>query len=87
MTCPFSSRVTEFAMLHCLMTHADAPCSVEQILRQVWGDSHQDAAGHVYTYIRRLRQNRTRDQPPEYIVGVYGKGYQFNHRQPAGWRN
>lgn len=79
---PVQLTTTELAVLLYLMQDAGADCSIEHILLHVWGDEYRDAAGHVYTYIRRLRRKLERDpQHPEYILSVHGRGYTFKRQR------
>jgi DNA-binding response OmpR family regulator len=59
---PISLTVTEFRLLHCLMTHAGSVVETGTLLKQVWG--YQDPGGTdvVRVTVHRLRR-KLEDDP------------------------
>ena len=71
---PISLTVTEFRLLHCLMTNAGTVVPTSTLLKQVWG--YQDAGGSdvvrvtVHRLRRKLEQDPTRPSLLHTIPGV-----------------
>lgn len=75
---PVALTMKEHALLNILMQRAPLVCTIEEILVNVWGETHRDARSHVYTYIRRLRKKLERKpHKPEYVITVHDAGYLF----------
>ncbi len=53
---PLHLTVTEFRLLHCLMTHAGAVVSIGALLQQVWGYHDPSGTDVVRTTVYRLRR-------------------------------
>jgi two-component system response regulator VicR len=72
---PISLTVTEFRLLHCLMTHAGAVVPTGTLLKQVWG--YQDPGGTdvVRVTVHRLRR-KLEDDPsrPTFLHTIPGVG-------------
>jgi two-component system, OmpR family, response regulator VicR len=72
---PISLTVTEFRLLHCLMTHAGAVVPTGTLLKQVWG--YQDPGGTdvVRVTVHRLRR-KLEDDPsrPAFLHTIPGVG-------------
>lgn len=68
----------EFALLAELTRHAGRVLTHAQLLRAVWGPSHQDHVDYLRVAIRALRQKLECDPAsPHLIVNVPGVGYRF----------
>ncbi len=69
---------TEYALLHFFMHHLGELLSHEDILQEIWGDSHNFQADYLRVYIGRLRRKIEADPSrPEYLISEYGAGYRF----------
>lgn len=72
----------EFDLLVHFARHPGQVFTRSQLLDQVWGYCHEGYEHTVNTHINRLR-GKIESQPesPEYIVTVWGVGYQFAQRE------
>lgn len=71
---PLTTR--EFAVLECLLRHADKPVSRIRIFEEVWKrEARSTATNIVDVYINYLRAKVDRDFGPKLIHTVYGLGY------------
>jgi DNA-binding response OmpR family regulator len=78
---PVSLTVTEFRLLHYLMTSAGKVVPIEELLKQVWGWGYQDMGGSdvVRVTVHRLRGKLEYDPSrPQLLRTIPGVGIQFN---------
>src|SRR6201985_1819663 len=69
---------TEFKLLEFFLTHPGTAWSREQLLREVWGESHFVTPRTVDVHVRRLREQiEEKADDPRYLVTVRGFGYRF----------
>ncbi|MDO3411596.1 response regulator [Saccharibacillus sp. CPCC 101409] len=70
---------TEYEMLKMLASHAGKVVTQRQLLRQVWGDRHDEGDSHyLRIYIGHLRKKLEEDpSQPRLIVTEPGVGYRF----------
>ncbi len=74
----------EFDLLSHFAMHPGQVFTRSQLLRDVWGYHHDGYEHTVNTHINRLRNKiETRPQNPEYIITVWGVGYQLNDDRPG----
>jgi two-component system response regulator ResD len=68
--------VTEFRLLHCLMTHAGTVLSFATLLRLVWGYDDPSVTDVVRTTVYRLRR-KLQDDPaePRLLASIPGVGF------------
>lgn len=68
----------EYELLKLLITHPGQVLTHQQILREIWGERHEDEVHHLRVLIGHLRQ-KLGDQPtrPRYIVTEQGVGYRL----------
>ncbi len=68
----------EYALLHLLISHAGQVLTHQRILREIWGERHEDEVHHLRVLVGHLRQ-KLGDQPtrPRYIVTEQGVGYRL----------
>lgn len=68
----------EFALLEFLMRHAGKVLTHRHLLREIWGDTHEDDKHYLRIYIRQLRM-KLGDDPvkPKFIANEPGIGYRF----------
>ena len=70
-----SLTVTEFRLLHCLMTHAGSVVPTGTLLKQVWGYQDPGASDVVRVTVHRLRRKLEPDPSrPSYLHTVPGVG-------------
>jgi DNA-binding response OmpR family regulator len=75
----------EFDLLFFFARHPGQVFSRLDLLKQVWGYSHEGYEHTVNTHINRLRNKIERDPArPEYILTVWGVGYRFAVPGQAG---
>lgn len=68
----------EFDLLAWFMQHPGQVFSREQLLNQLWGSAYDGYEHTVNSHINRLRLKIEPDPTrPEYILTVWGQGYQF----------
>jgi DNA-binding response OmpR family regulator len=72
---PISLTVTEFRLLHCLMSNAGRVVSTSELLKQVWGDHDAGASDVVRVTVHRLRR-KLEDDParPRLLHTIPGVG-------------
>lgn len=72
---PLSNK--EYAVLECLVRHADEPLTPDKIYSEVWGAQYGDVTA-VAVYVARLR-HKIEDDPvsPRFLKTVFGRGYMF----------
>ena len=69
---------TEFELLTFLSTMPGRPYTRQELLSSVWGYEFEGYEHTVNTHVNRLRSKIERDPSrPEYILTVWGVGYQF----------
>jgi two-component system KDP operon response regulator KdpE len=68
----------EYDLLRALISHPAQVLTHQQILRDVWGDSHQEETHYLRVLMGQLRQ-KLGDDPaqPRFVVTVQGVGYRF----------
>jgi two-component system KDP operon response regulator KdpE len=68
----------EYALLKLLITHPGQVLTHQRILREIWGEHHEDEIHHLRVLIGHLRQ-KLGDKPtrPRYIVTEQGVGYRL----------
>lgn len=68
----------EFALLALLMSHCGKVLTHRQLLREVWGERHQEDTQYLRVYIGQLRQ-KLGDDPadPRFIANEPGIGYRL----------
>jgi two-component system KDP operon response regulator KdpE len=70
--------VTEYNLLRLLVRHAGKVLTHRQILREVWGQGHDDHTHYLRVYIGHLREKVEADPArPELIVTEPGVGYRL----------
>lgn len=68
----------EYALLQYLTRHAGKVVTHEQMLKEIWGDSHTEDAHYLRIFMRKLRQRIERDPArPSYVVTELGVGYRL----------
>jgi DNA-binding response OmpR family regulator len=70
---------TEFKLLQVLLEHRGRVMSIDELLREVWGQEAILTDRVVYTHVNHLR-NKLEEKPqePRFLVGVRGIGYRFD---------
>ncbi|CUR47050.1 DNA-binding response regulator KdpE [Alloalcanivorax xenomutans] len=78
---PIKLTPKEFNVLGILIRNADRVITQQQLLRQVWGESHQHDSHYLRILIGRLR-HKLGDDPvaPTYLHTEPGVGYRFETR-------
>lgn len=68
----------EYELLRILTNHPGQVLTHKQILRDIWGSTHQDETHYLRVLVGQLRQ-KLGDDPtrPRFIVTVQGVGYRF----------
>jgi DNA-binding response OmpR family regulator len=76
---PVSLTVTEFRLLHCLMTNAGAVVPTGTLLKQVWGYNDPGGSDVVRVTVHRLRR-KLEDDParPQLLHTIPGVGVRLN---------
>jgi len=68
----------EYKLLTTLVRHAGKVVTHQQLLREVWGPSHQDQAHYVRVYMAHLRHKlETEPARPRYLLTEPGVGYRL----------
>ena len=68
----------EYKLLTTLVRHAGKVVTHQQLLREVWGPSHDDQAHYVRVYMAHLRQKlETEPARPRYLLTEPGVGYRL----------
>ena len=68
----------EFDLLSFFSRHAGQTFTRSELLDQIWGQAHDGYEHTVNSHINRLRNKiETKPSRPEYILTVWGTGYQF----------
>lgn len=68
----------EYRLLTVLLNHSGRVVTNPQLLREVWGPSHQDSAHYLRIYMGRLRQKLENDPAqPKYFLTETAVGYRF----------
>lgn len=72
----------EYALLQALVTHAGQVVTQSQLLRDIWGPSHDEDTHYLRIVVGKLRQ-KLRENPdePHYIETEPGVGYRFAETQ------
>jgi two-component system, OmpR family, KDP operon response regulator KdpE len=74
----------EFALLALLASHPDQLITQTQLLREMWGPSHEDDAHYLRILVGKLRHKLGDDaSAPRYIVTEPGVGLKFVSDKPA----
>jgi DNA-binding response OmpR family regulator len=82
---PLDLAAREFDLLFFFARHPGQVFSRLDLLKQVWGYSHEGYEHTVNTHINRLRGKIEQDPAkPEYILTVWGVGYRFAVPGEAG---
>ncbi|HKJ76052.1 MAG TPA: response regulator [Gammaproteobacteria bacterium] len=68
----------EYDLLRLLATHAGQVLTHQQILQEIWGESHTEDTHYLRVLVGNLRQ-KLRDEPtrPRHILTEQGVGYRF----------
>jgi two-component system KDP operon response regulator KdpE len=68
----------EFELLRLLMAHAGRVITHKQLLREVWGPSHENDVQYLRVFVGQLRE-KLGDEPtrPHFIANEPGVGYRF----------
>jgi two-component system KDP operon response regulator KdpE len=70
--------VTEYNLLRFLVRHAGKVLTHRQILREVWGQGHEEHTHYLRVYVAHLREKIEADAArPELITTEAGVGYRF----------
>jgi two-component system, OmpR family, KDP operon response regulator KdpE len=68
----------EYKLLTTLVRHAGKVLTHQQLLREVWGPSHEDQAHYVRVYMAHLRHKlETEPARPRYLLTEPGVGYRL----------
>ena len=68
----------EYKLLATLVRHAGKVLTHRQLLREVWGPSHDDQAHYVRVYMGHLRQKLEAEAArPRYLLTEPGVGYRL----------
>lgn len=68
----------EFALLNYLASHANKLVTQEQLLREIWGVSHQNDTHYLRIFISQLRKKlKDNISAPRFIETEAGVGYRF----------
>lgn len=71
----------QYRLLSVLIRHAGKVLTQRQILKEVWGPSHQENAHCLRIYMSQLRQKIENDPTrPDYLLTESGVGYRFQVR-------
>ena len=69
----------EYKLLTTLVRHAGKVVTHQQLLREVWGPSHDDQAHYVRVYMAHLRHKLEAEPArPRYLLTEPGVGYRLN---------
>ena len=69
----------EYKLLTTLVRHAGKVVTHQQLLREVWGPSHDDQAHYVRVYMAHLRHKlEVEPARPRYLLTEPGVGYRLN---------
>jgi DNA-binding response OmpR family regulator len=75
---PLTLTPTEFKLLTAIMRRSGEVVSVEELVREVWGQQYAGEIGYVRRYIWHLRQKIEPDPDhPRYLHNERGYGYRF----------
>ena len=75
---PLTLTPTEFKLLTAIMRRAGAVVSIDELVREVWGQQYAGEIGYVRRYIWHLRQKIEPDPDnPRYLHNERGYGYRF----------
>jgi DNA-binding response OmpR family regulator len=69
----------EFKLLRAFLEHRGRVLTIDDLLRQVWGDDAVLTDRVVYTHVNNLR-NKLEENPqkPRFLIGLRGIGYRFD---------
>jgi len=74
----------EFALLALLVKHAGQLIPQTQLLKEIWGPTHDEDAHYLRILVRKLRQKLNEDaSSPRYILTEAGVGLRFIQREPT----
>ncbi|UTV30280.1 response regulator [Photobacterium atrarenae] len=75
---PISLSKKEFALLSTLARHAGELVKQDHLLRDIWGETHQDDTHYLRIFISQLRRKLNDDaDQPRFIKTEPGIGYRF----------
>jgi DNA-binding response OmpR family regulator len=75
---PLTLTPTEFKLLTAIMRRSGKVVSLEELVREVWGQQYAGEIGYVRRYIWHLRQKIEPDPDhPRYLYNEHGYGYRF----------
>jgi len=81
---PLSLTVTEFRLLHCLMTNAGSVVPTSTLLKQVWGYNDPGGSDVVRVTVHRLRRKLEQDPSrPQLLHTIPGVGVRLKSDEPV----
>jgi len=70
--------VTEYNFLRFLVRHAGKVVTQRQILREVWGQGHEEHTHYLRIYMKHLREKLEKDSSqPELLITEPSIGYRL----------
>ncbi len=77
---PIDFTAQEFKLLRALLAHRGQVLTLDQLARQVWGESAFISDRVIYTHMNNLRNKMEADpQKPRHLITVRGMGYRFDY--------
>jgi len=77
---PIDLTAQEFKLLRALLAHRGQVLTLDQLARQVWGESAFISDRVIYTHMNNLRNKIEADpQKPRHLITVRGMGYRFDY--------
>lgn len=75
---------TEYRLLTVLIRHAGKVVTHRQLLRELWGDEHEDAQHTLRVHISQLRRKLEPDPArPQHLMTEPGVGYRLRDEEPG----
>jgi two-component system KDP operon response regulator KdpE len=75
---PVKLTPLEYRLLHTLMQHAGKVVTRAQLLREVWGEAHQEEAHYLRVYMSALRRKLEADPArPKLLLTEQNVGYRL----------
>jgi two-component system KDP operon response regulator KdpE len=74
---PVKLTAKEYALLRLFIVHSGKVLTHRQILRDVWGPSHENDTQYLRVYLMRLREKLEPDGTPPLFLTEPGVGYRF----------